>query len=706
MVNYDLIPSDMDSVLQEAIDYVSNNVSSDVLQNPGTSSAYVAQLEVLAYILDILHSRVDIATRESTLSTALLPHQVEELAKNRGYLRSRRTAATGTLQFEGTSAFTVPTGFRVSNSSNNEIYITTSSGTAVDIGGGVYRISLAAIHAQKYSDAFTASGVELQDFQLVQDNPIINSTFKASSVKVDGVTATVVDSSLDSSPDDLHFTWTINAQDKIVITSGDNVFGKKLIAGQAVVVTYYAGGGEIGNCSIGAVDALQDTLGGLTSVSNTTAFTGGGDEETLASVKKNARSRRSNAMINEADYANEIPGISGINKAVAFRDLTASLPPAIIVYALPDGDSVSSLSTTQVNQIEQLHREQGILGANITVYSGFAEDCQVIAEVWCEDAATQSTVEEDVQTALEALLPFNETDFDDNLYLKDVYAAVTGVEGVKHCEIKRCCLKPYIVADPNNVGNPTYSDVIIKGNTEDAIYLIDNTGATSFVVTKRLPLIATSVEAEYIIDANADFTMESGESTGITIQSIADNTITNTDAAWVTNEWQNYLVVDSGGSVYLIASNTTDTLTLGDKDLTIDANHDVEAGSYRIVRNFVGDSMLNEDNDTLSIVYNTHNRIASYTVGDVAADVDSYFGKSKRWYIEISQGGGSYGTRYFTGDALVAFTITAGATPSAATDYHNLYTSNLRDDVLFKRDGGLLQLQADNITLLMKGGVA
>lgn len=704
----DLVPSDFESIQLALRDYVNNNISPSVLQDPGTSSAGQALLDLLSYCTGLLRNNIDIQTRECLLSTARLGHQIENIALNRGYIRKRRSAATGTLRFEGTTAFTISQRFIVQNSSSGEYYITTQSGVAVDVGGGVFRVDLEGIHADQTIDVFTAQGVEHEEFILTQSNVIVDSSFKSASVSVDGITAKVVDSTLGSTATDRHFSWQVNHKNQVVLIGGDGIFGAKLTPGASVQITYYYGGGDVGNCAASAIDQLSSSLSGLDSVENTTAFTGGSDEESLTSTKKNARSRGCGAMLNSETYATELASLIGIAKAIAFPNVQSGLPPTVDIYAVPEGGSVGTLSASQISAIEQHHDRYGMIGCNINVYSGYAENVQIKVEVFCEEAANRSTVEDQIVEQLTNLLLFNNVDFTTNLYLQDVYSVIDQVEGVRRFEVKKCCLKPYILAQTSNVGNPTYSDVIIKGVTEDAWYHIANTSSVSFDATKRVPLNATSLTDEWVIDAGVDFTLEQGTPTSTETKSIdGNNSVSDTSKIWTTNEYQNYLLVDSSGNVFLIVSNTTNKLTLGDNAINLGVgNYDVDSGAYKIVRSFVGAALLTREGLTRTIIYNTHQKIGCFESGDVGADLLGILGKGKDFYIEIQQGSGTYGTPFITSDGLIAFTITAGATPSDSADIHSVYTSNLVDDVVFKRDGGLLQLPEGNIEITLFGGVA
>ena len=703
----DLVPADFESVQLALRDYVNSNISPTVLQDPGTSSAGQALLDLLSYCTALIRHNIDIQTRECLLATAKLSHQVENIALNKGYIRKRRSAATGTVRFEGTSAFTVPTGFKVQNSSSGEYYITTQSGIAVDIGGGNFRVDLEAIHAEQTIQVFTAQGVEHEELVLTQLNVIVDDTFKYSSVLVDGITARVVDSTLDSTSTDRHLSWIINSKGQVVLVGGDGVFGMKITPSANIQVTYYYGGGSVGNCAISAIDQIVGSLTGLVSVENTGAFSGGSDEESLTSTKKNTRSRGCGAMLNSETYATELASLNGIAKAIAFPDITAGVPPKVIIYAVPEGSDIQPLTAPQIAVIENHHDKYGMLGCDIEVNSGFAEDVAIKVEVFCEEAANRVTANDTIIERLVELLVFETTDFSTNLYLQDVYDTINGVEGVKRFEVKKCCLKPYILAGSANLGNPTYSPVIIKGVTEDAWYHIANSSSTSYNVTKRLPFNATSLTDEWAIDENIDLTADSGTSTSTQTKSgVGVNSVSDTGKIWSTNEYQNYLLVDSSGNVFLIVSNTATKLTLDNNALNLGAgDYNVSSGDYKVVRSFAGDALLTKEGLTRTVLYNTHQKIGLFESGDGAADLLGILGKGKDFYVEIQQGSGTYGSTFITTDGLVAWKVTAGATPSDSLDIHSVYTSNLVDDVVFKREGGLLQLQESNIGLTLFGGV-
>jgi hypothetical protein len=178
----------------------------------------------------------------------------------------------------------------------------------------------------------------------------------ALSVSVSGVPWQQVLSLSDSAPQDRHYQLTVDAQGRGQISFGDGINGQRPTTGtDNVTATYRVGAGQDGNVAAGALTRPPGRVGGIRSVLNPQAATGG-----VGALARDA-TRRAVALdvqdldriVSETDFLSFVLNYADVGQAVvsSFGVLDQQQEPVILVSiagldgAVPDpaSDSFKSL---------------------------------------------------------------------------------------------------------------------------------------------------------------------------------------------------------------------------------------------------------------------------------------------------------------------------------------------------------------------------
>jgi len=238
-------------------------------------------------------------------------------------------------------------------------YITlTSNGT------GNHQIQLFSLNVtgyqQKSNDDYKVIGAsdgvtEWQVFDLPDDYVLSDELI----VRINGDTFTMVDSWIDSTSTDKHFKVLYLEDNKSQIEFGNGVYGA-IPDSFDIEVFYAVGGGSTSNVSfVNRIKTYGGSNSNITGVSNSTIFTGGGDEENITSAKLNApvllkaRDRFVTAGDGEAIAGN----YSGVSIAKVNRNVYGKLSAQVLI--VPDGGGLPS--TSLKNNLRQLLIDKSIL---------------------------------------------------------------------------------------------------------------------------------------------------------------------------------------------------------------------------------------------------------------------------------------------------------------------------------------------------------
>ena len=270
-------------------------------------------LDVLAYNTHYMAYYLNMVANEMYLDSATQRDSVVSLAKQLGYTPRSKTSATATVNLSMVEAAEVDTDFvkipaytqfNVTSQGKSYTFYTLEDKTIVWSGSasGTERTfsasNLSVTQGSKLSKEFTFTGNKNQRYIL--DNPGIDTSTLSVKVRASaGVnsfdTFTKYDGLLAlNSTSAYYFVDEVEGQG-YEISFGDGVYGKKLSAGNVIMVDYLTSDGNDANGLTGLTLSSasqawgEDSNGSSTNITVTvttaTASSGGGDSETIDSIK-------------------------------------------------------------------------------------------------------------------------------------------------------------------------------------------------------------------------------------------------------------------------------------------------------------------------------------------------------------------------------------------------------------------------------------
>ena len=270
-------------------------------------------LDVLAYNTHYMAYYLNMVANEMYLDSATQRDSVVSLAKQLGYTPRSKTSATATVNLSMVEASGVDTDFvkipaytqfNVTSQGKSYTFYTLEDKTIVWSGSasGTERTfsasNLSVTQGSKLSKEFTFTGNKNQRYIL--DNPGIDTSTLSVKVRASaGVnsfdTFTKYDGLLAlNSTSAYYFVDAVEGQG-YEISFGDGVYGKKLSAGNVIMIDYLTSDGNDANGLTGLTLSSasqawgEDSNGSSTNITVTvttaTASSGGGDSETIDSIK-------------------------------------------------------------------------------------------------------------------------------------------------------------------------------------------------------------------------------------------------------------------------------------------------------------------------------------------------------------------------------------------------------------------------------------
>lgn len=219
--------------------------------------------------------------------------------------------------------------------------------TLTDAGLGVHTIHLYSFQVTCYQQESLSSAIiigtsdgltEWQEFELAHLN-ILPDTI---AITINGESWTLVTTFVYSDSTDKHFKVIYLNNGKIRIIFGDGDYGA-IPAAFDIYAEYSYGGGLNSNVSVlNKINIYAGSDVNVEGVSNATTFTGGGDEESIASAKKLAplllKARDRFVTIEDGEALAE--AYSGVARAKVNRNVYGVLSAQVVI--IPDGGGVPS----------------------------------------------------------------------------------------------------------------------------------------------------------------------------------------------------------------------------------------------------------------------------------------------------------------------------------------------------------------------------
>lgn len=505
----DYIAKDFDSIVDALITF------SNVNYGPGTeanrlwtdfnaSSFSRTWLELVAYLGDLLFYYFDQQATQSYLQTATIRSAVRDIAKQFGYEPATASSASGNATFTFTGAGTLARGFRVASVGGVQFFLTDpiTAGAAGEFTGTVLQ---GIIKTQ----TFTATGLQNEEFDLEGPNVIVddsatNSQDLSPILTVNGNTYTKVESFIQQNgtntpaiTDSLGniiggggrvFQLEERSDGTPYVRFGDGVFGRKLLPGETVVITYRTGGGTEGNIAAGTLTTLVDNASFVSSVTNVSDFSGGADEQSIDQLRDliPASLRTLERAVAESDYSDLIETNFTEVLAASAEVNNDDVGVDLNIYVVPQASTITTVSTNSLllNKLTDFIDRRKTVTVQFQILDAYGIQTIISLEVFVNDTTSRSTVEDALRTALLDLFDLTTGGVDgsgigfaEEILLKDINNIVQTVDGIDRFEIKKLTYHPRIDEQVQGlITEYNTSDVDIFSNVEELEWLVAAAG--------------------------------------------------------------------------------------------------------------------------------------------------------------------------------------------------------------------------------------
>jgi uncharacterized phage protein gp47/JayE len=405
----------------------------------------IVLIEMFAYVGDILGYYTDRVANEAFIGTAVQRSSVLSLASMIDYRPAGRAAANVTLSFTISSAVgapvTIPAGTQVSTlPSAAEDPVVFETDEAITIGIGTTDTVTATEGTTMTEDGAAPVGISDgapdQYFGLYYPDIIEDSLVV--SVDEDGVGAGLaavwryVPHLIDATSEDRVYTTLTDENNITYIQFGDDVNGRVPTAGAVVTATYRVGQGVVGNVGSGTLVEMVTPVVGVASVINPGAATGGADEESIESIRRQAP--RSLTVLERAvttdDYAYLAEKVPGVLHAKA----TASVYTNVQLAIAPVGGGAPS--TALKNSVLNDLSTKKMIGTSLTAIDPTYVAINVtVNPLNVLPQYNRQTVETAVANAVTNVFAIENVDFGYRVTLSQIYRAIQEVEGVDYAVV-------------------------------------------------------------------------------------------------------------------------------------------------------------------------------------------------------------------------------------------------------------------------------
>ncbi len=358
-------------------------------------------LELMAFIADNDSFYMDNIARESRILTVTQRRNMIALGKLINFEMSGAAAASAGEDFALAASLagdlTIPKGTIIrTQSSNNPIAFELQAD--VVILAGLTAGQGTVENSEEQSEVFLSSGLADQEFQLGQ-RPFIDNSLAISG---GNGAYTEVDNFLDSAGTDLHFTVSVDQNDRATVRFGDGISGA--IPTGSITFTYKIGGGAAGLVDPNTITEIEgsftDTLGNPADLTATNPLgsSGGINRQTIAQARLLAPQslKTLNRTVSRDDFENGARLLAGVaralmqtsNEDVGVGENTGDL------YIIATGGGVPSATLKAAVLVQVTETRPSTLTFQVTVKDPLFKVISVDATVFlakCADAATVKT---------------------------------------------------------------------------------------------------------------------------------------------------------------------------------------------------------------------------------------------------------------------------------------------------------------------------
>jgi hypothetical protein len=568
----DYIQKDFGSSLDALINFANVNYGPGTSANRlwtdfNTDSFSRNWLEIVAYIADVFFFYFDNQATQAYLQTATIRSAVLDIASQFGFSPASATSASGVAIFSINSAGTVLRGFRVRATNGEEFFLTNDivASIAGDYSGTVLQGSIK-------TEQFTAAGIQNEEFDLIGPNVIkdpdnLNSADISPILTVAGNDYSLVNSFIrhngtdtDAVTDSLGeiiggggrvFTLGLRPEGTPFIRFGDGIFGRKLLPGELISITYRTGGGTVGNIGAQTLTTLVDSNPIVTSVTNDTDFSGGADEQSIAQLREliPASLRTLQRAVAEQDYSDIL--IANFTEVFdASAEVNTSDPTIDVnIYVVPQGIGIPKISdnTLLKNTLIDFIDRRKTVTVQFQILDAFGIPVLIELEVFVTSTASKTTVISDIKAALTDFFSLTTggplgtgITFATDILLKDIGNIIETVSGIERFEIKKLTYTPRIEENiVELVTDYQSSEVTVFPPVSESEWLLgaagevtevsgtilfSNTGLISFTYTSSTGVIQYSTFADLSLVSPGDL-FRDGAATDFSI--LAVDTLNN-----------------------------------------------------------------------------------------------------------------------------------------------------------------------------------
>lgn len=463
MTTFDYTSRDYYSIREDLLSRAAELPIGTEWTTQSTSDFGVMMVELWAYMGDVLHYYVDRAAAEAYIGTATQRDSVLALANLLDYEQLHQQSSTASVTLERINGYTsdivIPygTGFVAPARSTEETTVYFVTTNSASMAASNTSVTLTVVEGQLEleespvnvvsSNANKSNGSPNQKFNLrytgvvpssvsvnVYEGPIVNGSPTA-------VAYRYVPRFVDTLSYDKVFTVSVSADNIAQIVFGNGLNGKIPAKDAAVTVTYRRSNGAAGNISEDRITSFSTAAPSGVIISNSTAATGGFDNESIESLKSNVPMlfRTQDRAVSLQDFKDLSLRIPGVVKATASNS-GAHVTIYPVTYQ-PDylstsfGSTITVSSDTQTETLSYFE-PRTMLGASVSVASTISlTGVYITADIYCFDGYVQKKVKDDVIASLDELLSFDNVYFGQVLSLGEIYRAIIATEGVDYANI-------------------------------------------------------------------------------------------------------------------------------------------------------------------------------------------------------------------------------------------------------------------------------
>lgn len=488
------------------------------------SDPAVMLLRALSYSADLLSYSADQRLRENIPTQAIRKENFSAGAKGLGVALRRTGNSIGELTFVVNLDNAVPVGgpltidetFKVSTDDGIIAQPTTSA--IVGPGTGIVNVTLAAEEGDGTVDEpiGTSTGLAGQQFVLGQ-KPLIESTLVVSVAGVPWTVTSVLALALST---DKVFALRYTKDGSVFVVFGDGINGMVPSVASAVTATYKIGGGERGNVEADRFNRLVSSIPGVESVSNTAAFSGGTDEQTLLNAQANMPGtiRANDRCVDLADYAAVTLNVSGVLKAAADPGASngGGCGAPVVVYVIPDGGGTITVPLRA--EIQSYLRNKKMAGTRILVSEANYVDMAVSIDIHVLAGVSARSVKTLVSNTVVDRYDLATVNFGEPLQLQEVYDLLTSsnITGLSRIFVERFTVLGhvgYYRSAPSGNGVTLVTTDTVNARREWKV-TVTSPGSLSiagaFSVVQRYVGTAGDLSNITMEDQNADFPAANG----------------------------------------------------------------------------------------------------------------------------------------------------------------------------------------------------